>query len=209
MYKSNRQYNYKRAPRLVSSGEKFREDFTMGKAIMPHELVMACSICIDNRDFAAYKLMMFLCTNADGFGLATETICKRCGISKPTYIDARKKLIEKGWISFNPRKSIVVHYDKIYSDYEAKLAELNITEQADDSDENREATEKARNKIQIIHDLPEEPEEKPNEKFDDSAFSAVFNNIEHDDFFLAVKEPEIEETKEENQNDGELPFDVV
>lgn len=111
--------NYTQAPLLISLGDKFRG--SLGKAIRSHELEIAIMNCLGARDIAAVKLMFFLTGNAnDGtFRVAEKTVCERCNISEKSYKDARKKLVNIGWIEHKDG-TIKVMYDKIYKDYQLK-----------------------------------------------------------------------------------------
>ena len=106
--------NYNQAPAIVYQGEKNRDSKKWGKAIRTHELETAIMCGLGERDFAAMKVMLFLTGNAEGFQVAEKTIMERCNISESAYKNARKKLVEKGWIICVPGKSITVNYNAIY-----------------------------------------------------------------------------------------------
>ena len=105
--------NYKQAPIIKNIGDKFQKDNGMGRAIRNHSLEEAIARGLGERDFAAYKVMMFLTGNAEGFAVAEKTICERCNISERAYKNARKKLAEMGWITHEQGKTIAVDYNKI------------------------------------------------------------------------------------------------
>lgn len=105
-----------KAPVIKYNGEKFQEG-KLGKAIRSHELEAAIANGLGERDFAAYKVMMFLTGNAQGFGVAEKTICERCNISESAYKKARSKLVQMGWITHIQGKEIIVNYDEIYKIY--------------------------------------------------------------------------------------------
>ena len=105
--------NYQQAPIIKNIGDKFQKDNGMGRAIRNHSLEEAIARGLGERDFAAYKVMMFLTGNAEGFAVAEKTICERCNISELAYKKARKKLVEMGWIIHEPSKSITVNYNEI------------------------------------------------------------------------------------------------
>ncbi len=53
------------------------------------------------------KIMYFLTGNAaDSFRVSEKTICERCNISESGYKNARKKLVEKGWLFHKPGEYI-------------------------------------------------------------------------------------------------------
>lgn len=110
---------YQQAPVIKNIGDKFQKDNGMGKAIRNHSLEEAIACGLGERDFAAYKVMMFLTGNAEGFAVAEKTICERCNIGETAYKKARKKLAEMGWIIHEQGKTIAVNYNKImgYSEY--------------------------------------------------------------------------------------------
>lgn len=84
-----------------------------------HELEAAFACCLGAKDFAMYKVMMFLTGNApEKFRVSEKIIMERCNISESGYKHARKKLVEMGWIEHKPSQYIQVNFDKIYSDYE-------------------------------------------------------------------------------------------
>lgn len=116
--------NYRQAPKLNSIGSKDRQDRISGFAMRNHQLEAAIANCLGERDFAAYKVMMFLTGNAAdiGFRVAEKTILTRMNISERSYVSARKKLIDMGWIEHESGKHITVNYDKIYDDYDILLA---------------------------------------------------------------------------------------
>lgn len=112
--------NLQQAPEIKANGDKFKPNsisLKMGKAIRPHELEEAFAVLLGDRDFAMYKIMMFLTGNAEGFKVAEKTIIERCHISESGYKTARKKLVDKGWITLVPAKQIIVNYENIYIQY--------------------------------------------------------------------------------------------
>ena len=55
----------------------------MGKAMRMHELEAAFACCLGQKDFAMYKVMMFLSGNAaEKFRVSEKTIMERCNISE-------------------------------------------------------------------------------------------------------------------------------
>lgn len=106
--------NYNQAPAIKYNGEKMKDTKKMGKAIRTHELEMALMCGLGAKDMAQLKIMLFLTGNAEGFQVAEKTICERCNISESGYKTARKKLEEKGWITLNKSKELVVNYNVIY-----------------------------------------------------------------------------------------------
>ena len=68
------------------------------------------------------KVMFFLTGNAEGFRVSEKTIMERCNISESGYKNARKKLVEMGWLNHKSGDYIQVNYDKIFNDYKALRA---------------------------------------------------------------------------------------
>lgn len=105
--------NINQAPKIKYNGEKNRDTKGWGKAIRTHELEAALMNGLGERDMAQLKVMLFLTGNAEGYGVAEKTIMERCKISESGYKNARKKLIEKGWITLVASQFIIVNYDVI------------------------------------------------------------------------------------------------
>jgi len=124
---------YNQAPALFKNGEKFRNGLFTQR---PQELEYAICCCLGNRDIVAIKVMLFLTGNSnDGdFRIAQKTIFNRMNISEKPYYSARKKLIEMGWINYDPKaNAIYINYDKIYEDYQAYLKSQKSAQGCNDS----------------------------------------------------------------------------
>lgn len=132
------------APKIRSTGKKFLEGLSWGKAIRPHELETIFANCIDPKCFVQYKIMMFLTAQAeDDFGVSLETVITRLNISKDAYYknrsllgdglyDKQGNLKEEGkhWLScedIGDKSYITIHYDKIYADGKKQCKFLNYT----------------------------------------------------------------------------------
>ena len=109
--------SYSQAPMLKHNGKKDQSPHNWGKAIRTHDLETAIFRCLGQKDYAMAKVMLFLTGNGEGFKVAEKTILERCNISESGYKNARKKLIEKGWITHKPSDFIQVNYSKIFTDY--------------------------------------------------------------------------------------------
>lgn len=105
--------NNSQAPELKYNGDKMKDNKGWGKAIRTHELESAIMNGLGARDMAMLKIMLFLTGNAEGFRIAEKTICERCNISETGYKEARKKLVEKGWITHEAGGHIIVNYNTI------------------------------------------------------------------------------------------------
>lgn len=114
--------NVQQAPILSSRGEKFQNE--SNKSIMGWKLKEIIYNNLGERDFAMWKIMDFLITNAseqeclskgkEPFRVVEKTICERVKISESGYKTARKKLVDKGWIEHKNGR-ITVLYDNIYN----------------------------------------------------------------------------------------------
>lgn len=123
---------YEYAPALIHAGKKNRdmkdvypgeEKKNMGNAVRTHLLEQKIAEgCGQN--FTAYKVMMFLSGNAEGFYVSEGSICNRCCISERSYFRAKEFLQKKGWITCVPYKAIIVNFDRIYGDDNVSGANL-------------------------------------------------------------------------------------
>ena len=119
--------NYEQAPMLLSIGDKILNP-ECAKAIRPHELETAIMNCLSVRDFAAVKIMFYLTgqSSIGNFRVAEKTILDYCNIQHNAYINARKKLVDMGWLRYMPGETIIIDYPKIYADWEAKKQRTSI-----------------------------------------------------------------------------------
>ena len=121
------------APILRANGEKNR-DKKWGMAMRTNHLESIIFNGLTGKEGAQLKLILFLTGNADNgsFAVAEATVLSRCGMSESTYKNARKALIEKGWIIHKPSQNgqqgeIIVDYDAIYK----SAADIENTPSAD------------------------------------------------------------------------------
>ena len=71
-------------------GVKDRDPRGWGFAHRTHELEAAFACCLGSKDFAMYKVMLFLSGNApDKFRASEKTVMERCNISESGYKGAR------------------------------------------------------------------------------------------------------------------------
>lgn len=106
--------NYNQAPRIKHVGNKMTDRSKMGFAQRSHEVETAIMCGLGERDMAMLKIMLFLTGNAEGFQVPESTICQRCNISPTGYKNARRKLVEKGWLRAEDGY-IVVDFNAILS----------------------------------------------------------------------------------------------
>ena len=60
-------------------------------------------------------MLVLIGTKPESFNISDKWICERTGLLHPSYIKARKALVEKGWLTHNPAKGITVNFDVIYN----------------------------------------------------------------------------------------------
>ena len=113
--------NYEQAPMLLSIGDKILNP-ECAKAIRPHDLETAIMNCLGPRDLVAIKIMFYLTgqSSIGNFRVAEKTILDYCNIQHNAYINARKKLVDMGWLRYIPGETITVDYPKIYADWKTK-----------------------------------------------------------------------------------------
>ena len=59
--------------------------------------------------------MLVLIGTKEGFNISDKWICERTGLLHPSYINARKALVKKGWITHEAAKGITVNLSAIYA----------------------------------------------------------------------------------------------
>lgn len=104
--------NYDQAPRLKYVGDKMQVINIEGFAQRSHDLESAIMKGLGPQDTAQLKLMFVLTANSEGFVLSEKTILERTGLSHAGYINSRRKLIEKGWLTLDGR-TLYVNIDRI------------------------------------------------------------------------------------------------
>ena len=101
------------APAINNSGKGYRPKGwkNYGSMIFDGYLLQKlCELC-GERHFSAFKLLLFLIGNADGFRIAEKTVLERCNIKRRSYRQARKFLKEN--------KIILVHDGIIEVNFQA------------------------------------------------------------------------------------------
>lgn len=71
---------------------------------------------IDGRHGNSLKLILYLIfqlQNSPNFRPAETTICQSCNFTHSAYVEARKYLIQLGFITYTPYKSIMINYQII------------------------------------------------------------------------------------------------
>ena len=107
------------APRIKNNGEKKLKNSKNGFAMRPHDLETIFFNLIPYKNIVQLKVMLYLTGNAEGFRLIKDATLERLNVSSSAYYNARKDLVDKGWISVEEGKDfsyIVINYNKIYED---------------------------------------------------------------------------------------------
>lgn len=65
---------------------------------------------------AQLRVMIVLLGTKPGFAISEEWILDRTGLKERSYLEARKALVNRGWITHTPYKKIVVNIDAIYAE---------------------------------------------------------------------------------------------
>ena len=111
----------KKAPTLQHNGIKSRVEKEQYYQI-PQALADAVFSVLGNSS-AQLRIMLVLIGTKPGFHISQKWILQRTGIKEKSYIEARKSLVSRGWITHLECDSIIVNLDKIYSDGESKKKE--------------------------------------------------------------------------------------
>ena len=102
--------NLKQAPTLVHEGKKNDKQFYA----LPQNLMDI--VFNELKDSSAQlRIMIVLIGTAPGFKVSEQWILDRTGLQHASYISARKKLVEKGWLKLDAATSITVNIDAIYA----------------------------------------------------------------------------------------------
>lgn len=99
--------NYKQAPKLYHD----KSHFEVGNFYsLPQNLMDCVFNQLDGKCGNQIKLItVLLGTLGNGsFGVSEKWICERTGMRHETYINARKALVEKGWIYLDKQKIYVL-----------------------------------------------------------------------------------------------------
>jgi len=108
----------KQAPTLQHNGVKSRVEKEQYYQI-PQALADAVFSVLGNSS-AQLRIMLVLIGTKPGFNISQKWILQRTGLKERSYIEARKALVERGWLKHLECDSIVVNLDKINSDGEEK-----------------------------------------------------------------------------------------
>ena len=99
---------YDQAPRLVNKKPKMDNNIIM----ISNEMYSAIFNAV-GRKYQAGALMVWLIGQADGFGVALETVKNALGMDKNGYYKSRSALEELGFITVVDGGNITINYNKI------------------------------------------------------------------------------------------------
>ena len=102
--------NLNQAPILDFSTKKNKGQFYM----IPQDLSDIIFRELGNSS-AQLRVMIVLLGTKEGFAISDKWICDRASLQHSSYIRARQSLVDKGWLTLVPAKSITVNIDKIYA----------------------------------------------------------------------------------------------
>lgn len=71
---------------------------------------------LGNKSAQLRIMIVLLGTKPDRFSVSDKWICERTGLLHPSYIKARKELVNKGWLTLKPGAELIVNIDKIYNE---------------------------------------------------------------------------------------------
>ena len=72
---------------------------------------------------AQLRIMIVLLGTKPGFNISQKWILDRTGICEKSYLEARKALVKRGWLTHNKEESIRVNISKIYADGNKTIAD--------------------------------------------------------------------------------------
>ncbi len=104
--------NYNQAPTLHHNGEKENGSNNFYK--IPQELADIVFKELGNASAQLRIMLVLIGTKPESFNISDKWICDRTGLLHPSYITARKALVNRGWLTHDPAKGITVNFDVIY-----------------------------------------------------------------------------------------------
>ena len=104
-----------KAPKLVFNGAKEQDNENTNQSyIIPQKLGDIIFNELGNKS-AQLRIMIVLCGTKEGFGISTEWMRQRTGLSQQSYSAAMKELEKIGWITHKSYQSISINFDTIYA----------------------------------------------------------------------------------------------
>lgn len=104
-----------KAPVLEHNGEKKKAGTNEQFYLLPQGLMDIVFSSLGNAS-AQLRVMIVLLGTKPGFAVSEEWILDRTGLKERSYIEARKALVNRGWITHTAFKNIVVNIDAIYAE---------------------------------------------------------------------------------------------
>lgn len=102
-----------KAPILVFNGAKTQDNQKTNQEYrIPQHLADIVFNELGNAS-AQLRLMIVLIGTKEGFGVSEDWILQRTGLLHSSYINARKALVERGWLTCGNGK-IIIEFDRIY-----------------------------------------------------------------------------------------------
>ena len=105
--------HYEQAPMLYFNGSKTQDNTTNQTYQIPQKLADIIFNTLGNAS-AQLRIMLVLCGTKEGFSISEKWILERTGLQHASYINARKSLVEKGWLTLINSQKLIVNYDIIY-----------------------------------------------------------------------------------------------
>ena len=102
--------NYNQAPELKHNGVKKQKDTQFYQ--IPQDLADIIFNELGNSS-AQLRIMMVLIGTKEGFKVSEQWMLDRTGLQHASYINARRALVNRGWLSLDAASSITVNYDVI------------------------------------------------------------------------------------------------
>lgn len=103
--------NLQQAPVLKFNGEKDNGNFYK----LPQNLMDIVFNELGNSSAQLRIMIVLLGTKPDAFSISDKWICDRTGLLHPSYINARKALINRGWLTLN-KGELIVNINNIYNE---------------------------------------------------------------------------------------------
>lgn len=104
--------NLKQAPALNFNGEKNQTNSNNHYHI-PQGLADIVFKELGNAS-AQLRVMLVLIGTKPGFNISEQWILDRTGLQHASYLNARRALEQRGWLSLSAGKAIIVNFDTIY-----------------------------------------------------------------------------------------------
>ena len=121
--------NYQKAPTLRFNGEKAQGE-TKQTYQIPQQLADIVFKELGNSSAQLRIMMVLIGTKPDSFNIAEKWILERTGLQHASYINARKALVQRGWLSLDAAQAITINFDVIYGKSNVVLPEEKTEEKS-------------------------------------------------------------------------------